>query len=118
MDQGVKAKWVKALRSRKYKQGQSFLAQEYRGKVYHCCLGVLCDIAVREGVIPSASRIEGNEPLYFGNEMKFPPSEVLEWAGLPRKELSTGNPLLILAGMNDDGNKSFGYIAAYIDTNL
>lgn len=36
----MKAKWLEALRSGKYKQGQTFLRQANR----YCCLGVLCDL--------------------------------------------------------------------------
>lgn len=40
MDQAIKRKWVKALRSGKYKQAQEYL---FTGKGY-CCLGVLGDV--------------------------------------------------------------------------
>lgn len=41
MDPTVKALWVKALRSRKYKQGRGSLRSADQG---YCCLGVLCDV--------------------------------------------------------------------------
>lgn len=41
MDKKLKAKWVKALRSGKYKQGMQALYQEGS----YCCLGVLSCIA-------------------------------------------------------------------------
>lgn len=38
-------KWVKALRSGKYKQGQGVLKQTNgENKTFHCCLGVLCEL--------------------------------------------------------------------------
>jgi len=37
----LKAKWLAALRSGNYKQGESFL----RWNDTYCCLGVLCDVA-------------------------------------------------------------------------
>lgn len=37
-----KEKWLKALRSGEYKQGQSEL---YNGEDKYCCLGVACDVA-------------------------------------------------------------------------
>lgn len=40
MNKALAMKWVKALRSGKYKQGKTFLK---KGDKY-CCLGVLCDI--------------------------------------------------------------------------
>jgi hypothetical protein len=44
----VAKKWVKALRSGKYKQGTGTLLTA-NGR--HCCLGVLTDLAVQAGVI-------------------------------------------------------------------
>lgn len=41
MDAQLKAKWVEALRSGKYRQGRSTL--KHSGSF--CCLGVLCDVA-------------------------------------------------------------------------
>lgn len=40
MDQAIKKKWVKALRSGEYRQGSGVLKD---GRKF-CCLGVLCDI--------------------------------------------------------------------------
>lgn len=40
-------KWVAALRSDEYKQGTGRL----RGVAGFCCLGVACDLAVKEGII-------------------------------------------------------------------
>lgn len=39
-------KWVKALRSNKYRQGKGSLCveDEINGKSYYCCLGVACDL--------------------------------------------------------------------------
>ena len=47
MDAKLKAKWVKALRSGRYKQqndGQ-LRTDKYKGKPEYCCLGVLCQIS-------------------------------------------------------------------------
>lgn len=46
MDPEIKAKWIEALRSGKYKQGHSHLRQRDKetGEERYCCLGVLCDI--------------------------------------------------------------------------
>jgi hypothetical protein len=56
MDEKLKAKWVKALRSGKYKQAKDYLKTEIevfddesgetsRNEIGYCCLGVLCEIA-------------------------------------------------------------------------
>lgn len=45
MKKNVMKKWVKALRSGKYKQGRSFLKQfNSKKQPRHCCLGVLCEL--------------------------------------------------------------------------
>ncbi len=51
MDTAIKAEWVDALRSGDYAQGGGVLR---RGNNF-CCLGVLCDIAVKHGVIDAPS---------------------------------------------------------------
>lgn len=44
----VKALWLKALRSGKYKQGHNALCTvTTRGKNRFCCLGVLCDLYIK-----------------------------------------------------------------------
>ena len=45
MDQAIKRKWIKALRSGKYRQIKDAL--EYKGG--YCCLGVLRDVAKTGG---------------------------------------------------------------------
>lgn len=45
MLEGIAKKWVKALRSGKYRQGRGVLRT---GNDSYCCLGVLCDIAGAE----------------------------------------------------------------------
>lgn len=44
MKKEIAKKWVKALRSGKYKQGKRALKVETKKGVQHCCLGVLCEL--------------------------------------------------------------------------
>lgn len=37
-------KWLKALESGKYKQGDTYLIQKGRKENKYCCLGVLCEV--------------------------------------------------------------------------
>lgn len=60
--------WVRALRSGKYKWGKEELHPS-EGKF--CCLGVLCEVAIKEGIIQSYK--PHNESL---------PELVREWVGL------------------------------------
>ena len=104
MNKQLKAKWVQALRSGKYKQGQEHL----RGiDNTFCCLGVLCDIQrrrwFRSGTYYGV-RTGGN--LDIGGEQD---DRLLQSVGY--YHLST------LIEMNDTG-ESFEAIADYIETNL
>ena len=50
MNKEVKQQWVAALRSGEYKQGKNALRRQYEGEdAEFCCLGVLCDLAVKAG---------------------------------------------------------------------
>jgi hypothetical protein len=70
MDSRVKGLWLDALRSGEYKQAKEMLAkvnpetEEVEG---FCCLGVLCDLAVKEGVIPSPVRVDKYERVLGGD---------------------------------------------------
>ena len=44
MNKTIAMKWVKALRSGKYKRGEAFLCQITSKGKKHCCLGVLTDM--------------------------------------------------------------------------
>lgn len=95
MDKKLKAKWLKALRSGKYKQGMELLKFEGDNKqTRFCCLGVLCDV----GHIRSTSSavIKGKNG---------------DYRILPQNVQQT------LTEMND-GGKRFTTIATYIEKNL
>lgn len=103
MDTRVKGLWLDALRSGEYQQAKEVLARvdpdtgEVEG---FCCLGVLCDLAVKEGVIPAPVLVDryenktgiGDKDRYrygdpYGPEIRSTstaelPVAVKEWAGL------------------------------------
>jgi hypothetical protein len=75
MNKEWKDKWVTALRSGKYEQGQGQLATLYTNhNTKYCCLGVLCDIHpdVRE-VRMEAEPADGTGWIeyYYGKEWDF-----------------------------------------------
>lgn len=72
----VRKQWVDALRSGKYEQGRDTLR---KGNKF-CCLGVLCDLAVKNEVIPEPMQ-EGDEHYYDGQWSGLPIS-VIRWAGM------------------------------------
>jgi hypothetical protein len=51
MDKEAKKLWVEALRSGEYEQGQGMLCKMLAdGTEEYCCLGVLCEVAIAQGV--------------------------------------------------------------------
>lgn len=101
MKKTIAMKWVKALRSGNYEQGDLILRNKWG---QFCCLGVLCDISPYRR---SYMRMRDSN----GEKKVFVPLKVGEWAGTLR--LSTINEL---ANMNDMGF-SFKRIATHIEKN-
>lgn len=96
MNPQVKEMWVKALRSGEYQQGRGELITMTDEHTKYCCLGVLCDLAMKEGIVnlqPATRYTQYEQRIrnFFGTEhehnnglAKFeilPPS-VVHWAGL------------------------------------
>jgi len=106
MNSEIKAKWVEALRSGRYKQTRGRL-RDTQGM---CCLGVLCDILHPEGWENYDSSFQ------FRQEVKMPPAEILREAGLPTST-ELGSVADKLAIKNDTG-ASFSEIADCIENRL
>jgi hypothetical protein len=96
----VRKAWVKALRSGEYKQTIGRL----RDKSGFCCLGVLCDLAVKNGVMKSYLRKAAGLPQI-----------VQDWIGLNSYTGDYFGGDACLASDNDDG-KSFQEIASIIES--
>ena len=96
MNPEIKARWVAALRSGKYKQTKGFL----RCDESFCCLGVLCDVV---------------EPEYWnGEDYAIDPH-------LPAERLTDGvgiDYVDVLTHMNDHEGETFRAIADYIEREL
>lgn len=75
MDPTIKAQWVAALRSGDYIQGRGQLTNSSRD----CCLGVLCKLAVANGVDVTVETDDKGTVLYDGLEF-LPPASVVTWA--------------------------------------
>ena len=112
MNPEVKADWVAALRSGEFEQNQyGALSIEIDGKVKHCCLGVLCVLSVREGIIPAP--VENSRGIYkYGvyGSTTYLPKPVREWAGITERSTEFN-----LAEMNDEQCLAFQQIADYIE---
>ncbi len=120
MNQELKEKWVKALRSGDYKQDTGKLRSEEDG---FCCLGVAVDVLMPKEWVNSGDS-------YFPHWTAGPKQELLmptegdnnttEGFLPPRLAKRIGitqRRQEILAKMNDDG-KAFPEIADYIEKNL
>ena len=116
MHQEVKQQWVTALRSGEYAQGYGHLRKDDE----YCCLGVLCDLAVKAAV--THGRQIGDTFQYgaFGQEQRYYlPADVRDWA-----ELEFRNPTVwrdgnrvYLAELNDK-RTPFSEIADLIEQYL
>lgn len=124
----IKDKWLKALRSGEYKQGRQNLHLVISPENQQfCCLGVLCDLAVQEGVVDRWNY--ASEVMQYGERQGLSshttlPRRVWEWAGLdtnsPVVLLRAGNKRTSLATLNDQTNDQwdFNRIAQIIEEQL
>jgi hypothetical protein len=108
----IRARWTAALRSGEYEQGRQCL----RSDDEFCCLGVLCDLAAKDGVI---TPVEQTDTWIYDGYTDFLPEAVRDWAGIEH-----GNPLVFTGGvpgtaglitLNDDYRWDFDRIADAID---
>lgn len=92
MNPEIKERWVAALRSGNYRQGTEKLAHQMTRTMpmKHCCLGVLCELAIEDGIIEAQSSRYGvsGQMRFYGNETDgwkstSLPVAVMEWAGVP-----------------------------------
>ncbi len=107
----VVSRWVKALRSGKYKQGKQFLHRKSRKQERYCCLGVLCELAVHAKVISQAAL--DDDTFYYDHNEQILPTAVKNWVGLNEEDGSYGGGSLV--ELNDDGKK-FTTIAKLIES--
>lgn len=109
----IKEKWLSALRSGNYKQGKRCLHNKDTDT--YCCLGVLCDIAVKEKVIPPPIEyVHGESALdSYGKSDEIDsafllPESIVKWSGIPRGGfiMNPANKQVVmyeLTSMNDNG---------------
>lgn len=118
MNPEVKKKWLDALRSGKYKQGKDQLKQEQDGDCAYCCLGVLCDLFVKEMNISWDNQI-------LKYDLFMPTEHVREWAGVSfnsaftvKTEIDGSMQDVRLDVLNDKHNYTFEQIADLIEKQL
>jgi hypothetical protein len=117
----IKAEWLDALRSGEYQQASGKLYDAQTGG--YCCLGVLCDLAERRGIVSRTA--DGDGTVFFGSAHAIVDDDgVQEWAGLvspnpevPDPDYVDGKFKTSLAGLNDEG-KTFAELADMIERYL
>jgi hypothetical protein len=114
-------KWIKALRSGDYEQAKSYLHRraDHENPVDRfCCLGVACDLAVKDGVDIKKETWGSNNYAVVGYDgaQGTLPYKVIDWLGFSVKADGSGviNDDLTLASENDQG-VSFDGIADLIE---
>jgi hypothetical protein len=131
MNPEIKTRWVAALRSGDYAQGSGVLYNPDQNQ--YCCLGVLCDLAVRDGI---ARRDDAGLSAVYRDidrpsdaSFEHLPQAVARWAGLPNtdpdvthaKDYGYGGGLRdtpnSLSSWNDSGTP-FAVIADLIEDQL
>lgn len=131
MNEEVKELWASALESGEYKQGTGLLCRvTYKGEKRWCCLGVLCDLAVKKGIIPQPTEAPFGEGLEFGGPDKYSvntaylPQAVAEWAGFEPSAIQGMkfiNPQIgesVATELNDIKGVPFPKLAALIREHL
>jgi hypothetical protein len=129
MNKDIAKKWVRALRSKKYRQAKGVLKIKNKaGKTSHCCLGVLCELYQAEQkktgktLMPvqdqdardSCESLPKTSRVYEFDKYAITvlPQKVRRWAGMAddaglfRREFQIdhrGKAYSSLAEMNDDG---------------
>jgi len=106
--QEVRKIWADALRSGNYKQAYGKLCRIYDNIKHYCCLGVLTDIALKEGVI--SEFYEGDT-----DNGKVLSRKVQEWAGLCARNGQYGGVSINCLSSLNDGGHTFEYIADVIE---
>lgn len=121
MNRQIRDRWIAALRSGQYEQGQGALNDGGR----FCCLGVLCELAVADGVL--ARKTSGNDSLVRyvvpGDPQQeatgaLPPA-VRQWAGINGGDgdimMSAGPRRFGVIELNDLDHATFDQIATVVE---
>jgi hypothetical protein len=119
MNAKIKALWVKALRSGKYKQTRFCLRDEVDDS--YCCLGVLCDLYAKEHKDAKWKDDMGDIGFIASKGSNFEsrvlPKKVTQWAGI-NSIGKLNKPHASLIELNDDCKYSFKKIAKVIEEQL
>lgn len=108
-------KWVKALRSGKYRQCKGKLTRiDRKGQTSHCCLGVACEVFIKSGGKLRTCDEYSVRSYGPNNEADLLPGKVKRWLGLNSTDGSS-KMNMPLSKLNDNG-KRFKSIADIIES--
>ncbi len=113
MKYNVMKKWVKALRSGKYKQTNGSLADSEG----FCCLGVLCEVAIKDKIDLTKVTDTDLKTVKYNGNVGCMPIVVMEYSDMKNVYGRYSNKRLSLADLNDTGRYSFKRIADVIENN-
>lgn len=105
MNREIAQQWVNALRSGEYVQGTGRLHYKVDDTDNFCCLGVLCDLAYKNGKVNKIQKSGG--VIGYGSQFRMTslPEEVVNWADLNSQDphLVTMDGLMLSASALNDG---------------
>jgi hypothetical protein len=120
MKADIKARWIEALRSGNYTQGFGKLRDGNK----FCCLGVLCELAVADGIVSRSTNDDIHEYTGFIDGDSLLPDKVLEWIGAEAVAWA-GGPILAIGGEqlpayrhNDSRERTFAELADAIEAQV
>jgi hypothetical protein len=119
----IKKMWIDALRSDNYDQTQGHLCEmDINGVARWCCLGVLTDLAIKNGVDIDIERSAHFENiLIFDQSSEILSPSVMEWAGMESSsgdytyDYYEGDYLTSTLVEDNDNGQSFRQIADTIE---
>ena len=107
----IKKRWIEALLSGEYKQGNGYLRKDIGDDSFFCCLGVLCDLYIKDvGSIwctdLEATKISDSDYCFIYSvensiDYAFIPEEVMIWSGLTESDPEVTH---IIETIDEDGN--------------
>jgi hypothetical protein len=129
MNPWIKSRWVGALRSGDFAQTTGVLQRTVTSgdrPAGYCCLGVLCELAVADGVIekqvPQNNGDSYTQRAVFGDDTKTLPLAVQRWAGIDNSDPTVKEEATSLnhslSHWNDTSKYNFAQIADLIEAGL
>lgn len=115
----IAAEWADALESGEYIQGESALCyiDDATADLRHCCLGVLCELAIQNGC-PVVKRVNSDTgDVSFDGLKDALPDSVSKWSGV-RSQLGFYSERGDYLARDNDNEIPFPTIAKTIRTNV